>query len=81
MHDSFSGVAHGVQPGNWAVVEAQRDDRVDPVEPEEQRRVGIDLYRLKRRCTGVATSLAEPAPRAARPERMNATSALSPDPQ
>jgi hypothetical protein len=44
------GVAHGVQPGDEAVVDAYRYDGVDlAVEAEDQRRVAVDLCRPARR--------------------------------
>src|SRR5947207_15364863 len=43
------GIAHGVQPGDEAVVDAYRYDGVDlAVEAEDQRRVAVDLRRLQR---------------------------------
>src|SRR5262249_43492826 len=46
-------IAHGVEPGDEAVVDAYRHDGVDlSVEPENQRRVSIDLCRLQRRRGG-----------------------------
>ena len=43
------GIAHGVEPGDEAVVDAHRDDGVDlAVEPDDQRRVPVDLGRLQR---------------------------------
>jgi hypothetical protein len=45
----FLGIAHGVQPGDEAVVDAYRYDGVDlAVEAEDQRRVAVDLCRLQR---------------------------------
>src|SRR6266568_7590909 len=41
------GVAYGVQPGDEAVVEADREDGIDlAVEPDDQRGEPVDLCRL-----------------------------------
>ena len=47
------GIAHGVEPGDEAGVDAHRHDGVDlAVEPQDQRRVAVDLCRLQRRRSG-----------------------------
>jgi hypothetical protein len=49
------GIAHGVEPGDEAVVDAYRDDGVDlAVEAEDQRWVAVDLVPgcAEKRCPG-----------------------------
>ncbi len=43
----FLGIAHGVEPGDESVVDAQRQDGVDlAVPPDDQRGIAVDLRRL-----------------------------------